>query len=159
MAEANSGGNIYYNSGSHGCINLPIAAAKTIYQNVSAGMPVIVYDLKVESSSQPTVTLSPEEQKAAEMEQPLDANTNTDINNNEANSVDVTNNGNNGQDTTVNVATPVPTKAPTKAPVATHPPKTPTPTPVVTPTPTPVVTPAPTPTPVPTPTEVVEEQQ
>lgn len=152
------GGNIYYNSGSHGCINLPIAAAKTIYQNVSAGMPVIVYDLKIESSSQPAVTLSPEEQKAAEMEQPLDANTNTDINNNEANSVDVTNNGNNGQDTTVNVATPVPTKAPTKAPVATQPPKTPTPTQVVTPTPTPVVTPAPTPTPVPTPTEVVEEQ-
>ncbi len=37
------GGNIYYSSGSHGCINLPKSSAATIYSYVSAGTPVICY--------------------------------------------------------------------------------------------------------------------
>lgn len=37
------GGSIYVNSGSHGCVNLPYAAAKELYSVVYAGMPVICY--------------------------------------------------------------------------------------------------------------------
>lgn len=40
------GGTLYKNGGSHGCINLPPAAAKTIYENISAGMPVLCYHLE-----------------------------------------------------------------------------------------------------------------
>jgi hypothetical protein len=39
------GKDIYLKSGSHGCINLPPAAAKTIYDGVSRGIAVIVYEL------------------------------------------------------------------------------------------------------------------
>src|SRR5699024_3420396 len=39
------GGTIYKTNGSHGCINLPYAAAKTIYENISKGMPVLCYNL------------------------------------------------------------------------------------------------------------------
>ena len=46
------GGTIYKNNGSHGCINLPPAVAKTIYENISAGDPVLCYHLDgTESSS------------------------------------------------------------------------------------------------------------
>lgn len=37
------GGNIYTYDGSHGCINLPYDAAKTIYENAYEGMTVICY--------------------------------------------------------------------------------------------------------------------
>ena len=37
------GGEIYLTGGSHGCINLPLSAAKEIYANVYSGMPVVVY--------------------------------------------------------------------------------------------------------------------
>lgn len=37
------GGNIYYYSGSHGCVNLPLDLAKTLYDNFEVGDPVIVY--------------------------------------------------------------------------------------------------------------------
>lgn len=40
------GGSIYKTSGSHGCVNLPPSAAKTIYENISAGMPVLCYHLE-----------------------------------------------------------------------------------------------------------------
>lgn len=39
------GGTIYKTSGSHGCVNLPPAVAKTIYENISAGDPVLCYHL------------------------------------------------------------------------------------------------------------------
>ena len=39
------GGEIYRTNGSHGCINTPEEAAKTIYETVSIGTAVIVYDL------------------------------------------------------------------------------------------------------------------
>lgn len=37
------GGDIYVNDGSHGCINLPLNAAKTIYENIYDGMPIVCY--------------------------------------------------------------------------------------------------------------------
>ncbi|MBQ0001588.1 MAG: L,D-transpeptidase family protein, partial [Clostridiales bacterium] len=37
------GGSIYQNSGSHGCVNLPPWAAKAIYENIEAGMAIIIY--------------------------------------------------------------------------------------------------------------------
>ncbi|NLC74577.1 MAG: L,D-transpeptidase family protein, partial [Clostridiales bacterium] len=37
------GGGIYLTSGSHGCVNLPLSAAKTIYANIEKGEPVIVH--------------------------------------------------------------------------------------------------------------------
>lgn len=40
------GGKIYKTSGSHGCVNLPPAAAKTIFEHVQKGTPVVVYSSK-----------------------------------------------------------------------------------------------------------------
>lgn len=40
------GGTIYKKNGSHGCVNLPPAVAKTIYENIEAGMPVLCYHLE-----------------------------------------------------------------------------------------------------------------
>lgn len=37
------GGDIYLTAGSHGCVNSPPELAKTIYENISPGVPVIVY--------------------------------------------------------------------------------------------------------------------
>lgn len=39
------GGSIYKRSGSHGCVNLPLSAAKTIFENISDNFPVLVYEL------------------------------------------------------------------------------------------------------------------
>lgn len=39
------GGKIYKTNGSHGCINLPPSAARTIYENISSGIPVLCYHL------------------------------------------------------------------------------------------------------------------
>ncbi|MBO5069669.1 MAG: peptidoglycan binding domain-containing protein [Roseburia sp.] len=39
------GGNIYKTNGSHGCINMPLSVAKTIYEVVEKGYPVLVYTL------------------------------------------------------------------------------------------------------------------
>ncbi len=39
------GGNIYKTNGSHGCINLPLSVAKTIYENIDKGYAVLVYTL------------------------------------------------------------------------------------------------------------------
>lgn len=61
------GGSIYKNNGSHGCVNLPYAAAKKIFENVEAGTPVIVYSLPgTERPSQDILT--PEEEAAAAAE-------------------------------------------------------------------------------------------
>ena len=38
------GGEIYLDDGSHGCINTPLSAVETIYENVVEGTPVIIYD-------------------------------------------------------------------------------------------------------------------
>lgn len=61
------GGTIYKDSGSHGCVNLPYSAAKTIFENVEAGTPVIVYSLPgTENTTQ--VVLTEEEEAAAAVE-------------------------------------------------------------------------------------------
>lgn len=39
------GGSRYKRNGSHGCVNLPYSAAKTLYENIEAGCPVLVYNL------------------------------------------------------------------------------------------------------------------
>ena len=39
----NFGGQVYVTNGSHGCVNLPHAAAQTIYESAYAGMPVHVH--------------------------------------------------------------------------------------------------------------------
>ena len=50
------GGKIYKTNGSHGCINLPPAVAKTIYENISAGMPVLCYHLDGSGSGKTSST-------------------------------------------------------------------------------------------------------
>ena len=37
------GGNIYYNDGSHGCINTPYNNIKAIYENTELGTPMVIY--------------------------------------------------------------------------------------------------------------------
>ena len=37
------GGGIYYDAGSHGCVNLPESVAARIYENIDVGTPVIVF--------------------------------------------------------------------------------------------------------------------
>lgn len=43
--RSNFGGSIYKNSGSHGCLNLPLYAAKKIYDLVEPGEAIVVYEL------------------------------------------------------------------------------------------------------------------
>ncbi|MGL5437406.1 MAG: L,D-transpeptidase family protein [Lachnospiraceae bacterium] len=50
------GGSIYKTGGSHGCINLPPAVAKTIYENITAGTPVLCYHLEGTESVQASAT-------------------------------------------------------------------------------------------------------
>ncbi len=38
------GGNIYMSDGSHGCVNCPYNVAKTIFENIEPGIPIVVYD-------------------------------------------------------------------------------------------------------------------
>lgn len=44
QARAQFGGSIYLSNGSHGCVNTPYEQAQIIYNTVSIGTPVIVYD-------------------------------------------------------------------------------------------------------------------
>ena len=39
------GGTIYKSNGSHGCVNLPLSVAKTIYENLNKGDCILVYSL------------------------------------------------------------------------------------------------------------------
>ena len=41
--DSEFGGSTYKTNGSHGCVNLPLDVAKTIYENSHTGYPVIVY--------------------------------------------------------------------------------------------------------------------
>lgn len=60
------GGTIYKTNGSHGCINLPPAVAKTIFENISAGTPIICYNLAGTEKTTTSGTAKPAETKAAE---------------------------------------------------------------------------------------------
>lgn len=56
------GGAIFRTSGSHGCVNLPPAVAKTIFENINAGIPVLCYHLPgTESKKTSNGTTKPEE--------------------------------------------------------------------------------------------------
>lgn len=48
------GGSIYRTNGSHGCINMPYEAAKTLFEHIYKGMPVICYNLDGTGSSKST---------------------------------------------------------------------------------------------------------
>lgn len=47
------GGQIYITNGSHGCVNLPLGSAATIYEHVSTGFPVICYYYQVDPLASP----------------------------------------------------------------------------------------------------------
>lgn len=47
------GGQIYITDGSHGCVNLPLESAATIYGHMSTGFPVICYYYQVDPLAQP----------------------------------------------------------------------------------------------------------
>lgn len=72
------GGNLYKNGGSHGCVNLPPSVAKTIYENISAGMPVLCYHLdgtnsgKTSTSTGKPVETTPAATTAAPTEAPAE---------------------------------------------------------------------------------------
>jgi hypothetical protein len=60
------GGTIYKSGGSHGCVNLPPAVAKTIFENIAAGVPVLCYHLPgTESQTASNGTSKPGETKPA----------------------------------------------------------------------------------------------
>ena len=40
------GGNIYKSNGTHGCVNTPQYLAKTIYEEIESGVPIICYEEK-----------------------------------------------------------------------------------------------------------------
>lgn len=137
------GGNIYKNSGSHGCVNLPYSVAKTIYNNIEVGTPIIVYysdDYSVrDDSAERAAQNLPETSTVTD---PTSTPTPTTP----------------SVPTQEPTSTPEPTQAPTQAPTQ-EPTATPEPTqePTATPTPTqePTSTPEPTqePTATPAPTE------
>lgn len=60
------GGKIYKTNGSHGCINLPASVAKTIYENIDAGMPVLCYHL--DGTGSKTTTSGSGAEKPAQQE-------------------------------------------------------------------------------------------
>ena len=61
------GGTIFKTSGSHGCVNLPPASAKIIFENIASGVPVLCYHLPgTESKAASGGTAKPEETKPAE---------------------------------------------------------------------------------------------
>lgn len=66
------GGTIYKTGGSHGCINLPPSVAKTIFDNISAGTPVICYNLPGTEKSTTSGTAKPAETKPAETTAPAE---------------------------------------------------------------------------------------
>ena len=61
--RVNFGGTIYQEHGSHGCINLPLDSAATIYNYVSTGFPIVCYYYEVDplEAQTPTETLTEEE--------------------------------------------------------------------------------------------------
>jgi len=64
------GGNIYRYNGSHGCVNLPKKKAKTIFENIDVGVPVIVYDDDFEIVKPEAETEKETETKAKSKEKP-----------------------------------------------------------------------------------------
>ena len=137
------GGSRYINSGSHGCINLPLSVAKKIYNNIEVGTPIIVYyseKYSVRDDSAERAAQNLPESAAVTETTPTATSTPTATATPTA--------------TPTPTATAAPTETATATPVPTETPATPEPTPTeapATPEPTPTEAPA---TPEPTPTEV-----
>lgn len=53
------GGKIYKTNGSHGCVNLPPSAARTIFENIEEGDPVLVYKYPEEEYGTPPPVTPP----------------------------------------------------------------------------------------------------
>lgn len=64
------GGTIFQDHGSHGCINLPLAAAEVIYDYVSTGFPVICYYYEVDPLGPPAESQMPSEEELLAQEEP-----------------------------------------------------------------------------------------
>jgi len=73
------GGTIYKTNGSHGCINLPLSAAKKIFENISKGDPVLVYTLPGTESSSKTTGSSSGTNSSADTDSDEDADTGEDM--------------------------------------------------------------------------------
>ncbi|MEY8516278.1 L,D-transpeptidase family protein [Lachnospiraceae bacterium 29-84] len=59
------GGNYYKRNGSHGCVNLPFQVAQTLFDNIEAGCPVLVY----QDSGASDVAKEQEEERKRQEEQ------------------------------------------------------------------------------------------
>ena len=68
--RVNFGGTIYQAYGSHGCINLPLNSAATIYEYVSTGFPVVCYYYDVDPLEPPTETEVLTEEELQSQEEP-----------------------------------------------------------------------------------------
>ncbi len=65
------GGTIYQDHGSHGCINLPVAAAEVIYDYVSTGFPIVCYYYEVDPLAPPAeAPPMPTEEELRSQEEP-----------------------------------------------------------------------------------------
>ena len=49
------GGTYYKVRGSHGCVNLPLSVARDLFNSVTAGYPVLIYDLPGTENNAPNV--------------------------------------------------------------------------------------------------------
>jgi lipoprotein-anchoring transpeptidase ErfK/SrfK len=94
--RSNYGKAIFRTNGSHGCINLPPAAAEVIFENIEKGMPVLCYYL--ESTAYPYEPIETETTTDDEQEPELDDTTTVDTT--QDTTVDTT------QDTTTEIVTP-----------------------------------------------------
>ena len=97
------GGTIYKTNGSHGCINMPYAAAKKLYNEIEAGCPVLCY--KLEGSSGASTYVDPDKPVETGTTKPHETTTKPTT-------------------ATKPAATAAPTVPPTAAPVVTLPPET-----------------------------------
>ena len=136
------GGNIYKNSGSHGCVNLPYNVAKTIYNNIEVGTPIIVYysdDYSVRDDSAERAA-----QNLPETSTVTDPTSTPTPTTPSAPTQEPTSTPEPTQEPTQEpTATPEPTQEPTATPTPTQgPPATPEPTPAPPAAPAPTVAPA-----------------
>lgn len=68
--RVNFGGTIYLEHGSHGCINLPLDSAATIYGYVSTGFPIVCYYYEVDPLTVPIVTETLTEEELLSQHEP-----------------------------------------------------------------------------------------
>lgn len=62
------GGTLYQTGGSHGCINTPWQNAKTIFENIDAGTPIVCYQAGINQEQGPVAFSQPAETRDVEKE-------------------------------------------------------------------------------------------